>query len=67
MSKLSYIVVENSGRVGECDVGRFPTYHSAARWMERTYTAAERDPASRNCLHPAICVEEPNGKRSFEV
>lgn len=66
-SKLTYIVVENSGMVGEADVARFPTYWSARRWMERTYSENERDKDHPYYLSPAICVEEPNGTRSYEL
>lgn len=61
-----YIVVENAGMVGEQDVGRFGTPWAAQAWIERTYSAQERDPSSSNCLHPEVCVEE-NGVRSYEL
>lgn len=61
-----YIVVENAGMVGEQDVGKFGTPWAAKAWIERTYSAQERDRSSPNCLHPEVCVEE-NGMRSYEL
>ena len=65
-SMPSYVVVENSGMTGECDVGRFGTHGAALGWIERTYTAAERDPTSDRCLYPDVCVEV-DGSRSYEL
>lgn len=64
---LTYIVVENSGMLGERDVKTFPSYPAAAGWMERWYTEEERDASSPACLHPDICAEQPDGSRSYEV
>lgn len=61
-----YIVVENAGMAGEQDVGKFGTPWAALAWIERTYSAQERDRASPSCLYPEVCVEE-NGMRSYEL
>ena len=64
---LTYIVVENSGMLGERDVKSFRSYPDAASWMERWYTKGERDTSSPACLHPDICAVGPDGTRSYEV
>ncbi|MBN8844821.1 MAG: hypothetical protein J0H88_16390 [Sphingomonadales bacterium] len=66
-SKLKYIVVENAGMVGEADAASFPTFWSARRWMEKYYSADELDRESERYLNIHICVEEPNGSRSYEI
>lgn len=64
--RIKYIVVEMSGMVGEHDVGSFGTYGAALNWLDRTYTADERDHGSRNCLYPDVCVEV-DGERSYDI
>lgn len=61
-----YIVVENSGMVGEQDVGKFGTLTGAVMYIERTYTERERDRQSPYCLHPAVCLEE-DGARTYDI
>jgi hypothetical protein len=61
-----YIVVENSGMVGEVDVAKFDSIGAASRWIAKTYSKQERDTMSPNCLHPEICVEIA-GERSYEL
>lgn len=61
-----YIVVENSGMVGERDMVVTRDYRAAVEWLEKAYTAEERDRFSPNCLFPDICVEV-DGERSYEL
>jgi hypothetical protein len=61
-----YIVVENSGMVGERDMVVTNDYRSAVNWLERAYSEDERDYTSPNCLFPDICVEI-DGERSYEL
>ncbi|HWJ69149.1 MAG TPA: hypothetical protein VNS79_03755 [Sphingobium sp.] len=59
-SNVQYVVVENAGYEGECDVAKFGTRWAAERWMERTYSAREID-----ALHMDICIEE-DGQRTYD-
>lgn len=61
-----YIAVENSGMVGEQDVGKFGTYQGAWAYIHRAYTDAERDHASPKCLFPDVCLEE-DGMRTYDI
>ncbi len=65
-TKPAYIVVENSGMVGEQDVGKFGTRSAAFAYIERAYTAAERDKDSPRCLFPDVCLEQ-DGSRTYEI
>ncbi|MCC2976222.1 hypothetical protein LK533_05985 [Sphingomonas sp. PL-96] len=65
-AKRQYIAVENAGMVGEHDVGTFGTAWAAQAWIERTYSAAERDRNAPRCLYPEVCVEE-DGVRSYQL
>lgn len=57
---VQYVVVENAGYNGECDVGRFGTRWAAEKWMERAYSANEIQ-----TLHVDICMEE-DGQRTYD-
>ncbi len=61
-----YIVVENSGMVGEQDVAKFPCRSAAFSYVERVYTDRERDRTSPFCLYPDVCLEE-DGMRTYEI
>lgn len=61
-----YLVVENSGMIGEHDVANFGTQREAWAYIERTYTSAERDHYSPKCLYPDVCFEV-NGNRTYEI
>ncbi len=63
---LPYVAVENSGMVGECDVGRFGTMAAAWAYINRAYTAEERDRTSPKCLFPDVCIEI-DGARSYDI
>ena len=65
-NKPKYIVVENSGMVGEQDVASFSTHSAARGWIERTYSAKERDRESPYCLYPDVCLEE-DGMRRYDI
>jgi len=62
---IQYVVVENAGYQGECDVAKFGTRWAAEKWMERAYSASELDPSHPNSLHVDICMEE-DGQRTFD-
>lgn len=66
MSEPQYIVVENAGMVGETDVGKFGAQRAAWAYIERAYTASERDPFHKNCLCPDVC-REVDGVRTYDI
>lgn len=61
-----YIVVENSGMVGEQDVAKFGTMTAAWAYINRVYTDAERDHTDRKCMFPDVCLEE-DGSRTYDI
>ncbi len=65
-SKPAYIVVENSGMIGEQDVGKFGTQAAALAYIDRAYSAAERDKDSPRCLFPDVCLEQ-DGSRTYDI
>lgn len=60
-----YTVVENAGYDRETDVREFADYGKAIRYVERHYTAAERDNDSPECLHVGIRADRDDGSREF--
>ncbi len=66
MAGRVYIAVEQSGMVGETDVGRFSTSGAAWAYINRAYTDAERDRCSPKCLFPDVCAEE-DGSRTYDI
>ncbi|QCB42205.1 hypothetical protein E5673_08145 [Sphingomonas sp. PAMC26645] len=65
-SKPAYIIVENSGMVGEKDVAKFGTQNAAWAWLNRTYSDVERDHESPHCLFPDVCLEQ-DGSRTYDI
>ncbi len=61
-----YIAVENSGMVGEQDVGTFGTQAAAWAWINRYYSDEERDHSSPKCLFPDVAYEE-DGMRTYDI
>lgn len=57
---VQFVVVENAGYIGECDVARFGTRWAAEKWMDRTYSPREID-----ALHVDVCMEE-GGRRTYD-
>lgn len=57
---IQYVVVENAGYEGECDVAKFGTRWAAEKWMERAYSHAEIE-----VMHVDICMME-NGQRTYD-
>lgn len=57
-----YIVVENAGYEGEQDVHTAKTYRAAVNWLRKTY-----DEEDREKLHPDVCLERPDGSRTYEL
>jgi hypothetical protein len=51
--KVEYVVVENAGYEGECDVARFGTRWAADKYIERTYSANEIA-----ILHVDVCMTQ---------
>lgn len=66
MAGPRYIVVENSGMVGETDVGTFGTQAAAWAYINRVYTDDERDHLSPNSLFPDVAYEE-DGVRTYDI
>lgn len=62
----NFIVVENSGMVGERDIANFSTLAAAWAYIERVYTDAERDQFSPKCLFPDVCFEQ-DGERTYVI
>lgn len=65
MAKTQYVVVENAGYERECDTRTFTDFGKAARFVERQYTAAERDSESDECLHVGIRADYADGTCEF--
>lgn len=63
---VRYIAVENSGMVGEQDVGTFGTQAAAWAYISRVYSDAERDHTSPKCLFPDVCLEQ-DGSRTYDI
>lgn len=57
---IKYVVVENAGYEGECDVAKLGTRWAAEKWVERAYSAREIQ-----MLHVDICMEE-FGERTYD-
>ncbi|KUR80798.1 hypothetical protein AQZ49_01855 [Novosphingobium sp. FSW06-99] len=57
---MKYIVVENAGYEGECDVAKFGTRWAAEQWLDRAYS-----PHEIATLHIDICMEE-DGQRTYD-
>lgn len=61
-----YIVVENSGMVGECDIGGFfDTAQEAWDYIKAHYDDDERDRFHKNCLFPEVALEI-DGERTYD-
>ncbi len=60
MQKVQFVVVENAGYDGECDVAKFGTRWAAEQWINRKYSAHEVD-----VLHIDICMEA-DGRRTYD-
>ena len=56
-----YTVVENAGYEREHDVNWFSDYGKAARYVDRQYSADERDSEHPDCLHVGIRADYPDG------
>ena len=67
MSKDKYTVVENAGYERETDIRSFETIRQAVAYVERQYTADERDTMSDDCLHVAIRLDRADGTQSYEL
>ena len=61
MAKPQYIVVEQAGYVGECDVSSCDTYEEAVAKRDRRYSDEE---AQR--LHVDIAYENEEGDRTYD-
>jgi hypothetical protein len=49
-----FVVVENAGYIGECDITSFDTLREAFDYVAANYDDDERDPDSPYCLHVDI-------------
>lgn len=61
MAKPQFIVVEQAGYVGECDLERCDTYEQALDWRDDHY---DEDEAAR--LHVDIAFENEGGDRTYD-
>lgn len=62
-----YTVVENAGYERENDIRSFPTIRQALAYVERQYSADERDIMSDDCLHVAIRLDKADGSSTYEL
>lgn len=64
--KITFVVVEKAGYVGEQDCGTFADAVTAIRHRAETYDADELDPSHPDCLHVGIRMDwiDADGEQS---